>query len=453
MLEYNQVKEIKNLIKKGFDLELISFELDIPIEKVRQYKLELENEGKDELVRVYRAKKTRNDENKHAYKKMKQMRERYEKLFFRSNKTEAKIPNTLQKQDVELINSVIAEIEEIVEKIKELSKKERKEGASDIIAKLNKIEKYQLTIEQAEKLYYLLESETLKKLSLTSTDKTDYYMNKNRRTILIKLSQTIDIAQAEIQDIEELKKLEKKITIKMQQNNPMILGTIKTKIRNKILKINQQKVSDKIRNDVPENIKSIIDELANGTLDIQEANRILDEEAIKKVESKPKNRFTLTEEQERRHSLIQIETILMEKPEQYNIENPEVTIMQIQELCNCGLDQAIRTVVKNLTSAKKFKKAKEVCDKFPSEDNEEQFNKYIMKLKKEIRNDEIGDMVLKGINMNGTYEEESAYFQLIEKGLKSGNIKLGAVSLGKSQDGSKNITLADVWPGEEQREI
>ena len=126
--------------------------------------------------------------------------------------------------------------------------------------------------------------------------------------------------------------------------------------------------------------------------------------------------------------------------------------MQIKELCNGGLDQAIRTVVKNLTSAKKFKKAKEVCDKFSSEDNEKQFQKYIITLKKEIRNDEIGDMVLKGINMNGTYEEERAYFELIEKGLKIGNVKLGTVSLGKSQDGSKNITLADVWPGEEQRE-
>ena len=43
MLEYNKVKEIKNLIRKGFDLELLSFELDIPIEEIRKYKLELKN--------------------------------------------------------------------------------------------------------------------------------------------------------------------------------------------------------------------------------------------------------------------------------------------------------------------------------------------------------------------------------------------------------------------------
>lgn len=54
--------------------------------------------------------------------------------------------------------------------------------------------------------------------------------------------------------------------------------------------------------------------------------------------------------------------------------------------------------------------------------------------------------------MDGTIEEERIYIEMIEKGLKMGNIKLGAISLGKSQDGSKDITLADIWGGENQKE-
>ena len=452
MISSSKEKQIKELIRKGFDLELISFELDIPIEEIRKYKLELKNVGKDDSVRSYSAKGTENDKNKYGYLEMKQMRERYEKLFFRSNKTGVKIPNTLQKQDVELINSVIAEIEEIVDKIKELSKKERKKGASYIIEKLKKIEKYQLTIEQAEKLYYLLESETLKKLNLTSTDKIDYYMNKNRKAILKKLSTAIDIAQNQTEELEELKALERKLTMRMQQDSQIVVGGIKSKLRNKISKINQQQVIDRIRNDVPVNIEQIIKELANGTLDIQTANEIIEKEAKRRVESKPKTRFALTEEQETRQILIQIKTALMEKPEQYNIEKPEITIMQIQELCGGELEQAIRIVVKNLTGTKDFERAKEVCDKFSSKDKESPLSKYITKLRKEIRNEEIGDIVLKGINMSGTYEEEKEYFELIKKGLKMGNIKLGAVSLGESQDGLRTITLADIWTDENQRE-
>ena len=64
---------------------------------------------------------------------------------------------------------------------------------------------------------------------------------------------------------------------------------------------------------------------------------------------------------------------------------------------------------------------------------------------KEIKNDEIGDIVLKAINLNGTYEKEKECFELIEKGLNMGNVNLRAVSLGKTQDGLKNITLADIW--------
>ena len=71
--------------------------------------------------------------------------------------------------------------------------------------------------------------------------------------------------------------------------------------------------------------------------------------------------------------------------------------------------------------------------------------------RKEIRNAEIADMVLKGIHMQGTADEEEQYFKTLEKGIRNGNIKLGAVSLGKNQDGSKTITLADIWDVQRQR--
>ena len=448
MLEYNEVKEIKNLIKKGFDLELISFELDIPIEKVRQYKLE--SMIKNDLVK-HSAKEIIESKNKQAHLKFEQMREKYEELFFEDGKVETKKTQKITNRDDKLINLIISQIEEIENEMKQLPKNDRR-NANLILTQLKKIEGYQLTINQAEKLNFLIQSEVLEGLNLNPTDKINYYLKINKKTIVRKLIEAIDISQAETQDIEELKKLEKKITAKIQQSNPVITGAMRTKIKNKILRINQQKAIDKIRNDVPENIELIIKDLAKGTLDVQAANEILEDEAKKRVEGKPKTRFTLTEEQEKRQSLIQIKKILMENPEQYHIEKPEVTIMQIEELCNGGLEQAIRTVVKNLTGIKDFERAKEVCDKFSSRNDENQIATYIMKLKKEIKNDEIGEMVLKGINMNGTYEEERAYLELIEKGLKLGRVKLEAVSLGKSQDGLKNITLADIWIDEEIKE-
>lgn len=53
--------------------------------------------------------------------------------------------------------------------------------------------------------------------------------------------------------------------------------------------------------------------------------------------------------------------------------------------------------------------------------------------------------------MNGTPEEERSYFELIQKLLNDNNVKLASIPLGKSRDGLKNITLADIWENEKTR--
>ena len=304
--------EIKELIKKGFDLELISFELDIPIEEVKRLKLELEAERENNFTKQYDNERIINDEIKNANLKMEQIRTRYKKLFFKSNKIDTEQTINLKKQNDELVNSAILEIEKIEEILKNNeghSKKEIKEMSKTINTELKRIEEYQLTAEQAEKLYYLINSKTLKKIKFGNDDKKyNYRMSRNRKIILRKLTEAIDLVQTQTEDLEELKNLEKKLTFEMQKNNQILIGTVKSKIENKILKINQQKAIDKIRNDVPENVELIIKSLAKGTLDINKANQIIKEEAEKRTESKPKNKFTLTKEQEKNQILMQIRT-------------------------------------------------------------------------------------------------------------------------------------------------
>ena len=452
MLELNEIKQIKKLIKNGFDLELISFELDIPIDEIKQCMSEAETIKKPNSFRTYSAKEIIDNENKQAHLKIQQIRERYKKLFFASNKTEMKQIKELPRKKVEKINLVIEEIEKIVKSIKGLPEKERRKGANEILIKFKQIENYQFTIEQAEKLNYLLQSEELKKLNSSTTDKIDFYMNRSRKTVIKKLAEAIDIAQAQSDELEELKVLERKLTMKMQQNAQIVVGAVKSRIGNKISKITQQRAIERIRNDIPEDIEFIIKELANGTLDMQLANEIIDEKTKERIENKPKTRFSLTEEQEKRQILIQIRTVLMEKSEKYYIENPEKTVMLIQELCGGELEQAIGIVVKNLISIKDFERAKEVCDSFSSKDSQTSILVYIRRLRKQIRNDEISNIVLKAINMTGTEREERVCLELIEKGLKMGNVKLDAVSLGKSQDGLRTITLADIWIDERKEE-
>ena len=110
MTKNSRVEEIKKLIKNGFDLELISFELDMPIEEVNKYKIELEKVNK-----------------KNTYPKMEKLRERYKELFYKTNEIKLE-KQILTPQEENLINSVISEFEKIEENLKGASKdKKRRE--------------------------------------------------------------------------------------------------------------------------------------------------------------------------------------------------------------------------------------------------------------------------------------------------------------------------------------
>ena len=435
MISSSKEKQIKELIRKGFDLELISFELDIPLEEINQFKLQLETGKKDNKPKTHNVKEIIDQRNKAAHLKIKHVKERYNKAFFTVDKSEVKLPSKLSRQEIERINLKIEEIKNIIAKMEGFSEEEKRKNINLISSKLKTIEKYNLSIEQSEKLYNLMQSEELKNMNKGKAYRKA--INSNRNISINKLIESIDIAQYQTENVEELKRLEKRLTPTLAQEKPLIVGAIRTKISNKILKIQQQNAIEKIRNNIPI-------EIASDKLNIQTANAIIDEEAKKRIENKSKNKFTLTQEQERKQILIQIKTVLAEKSKQYNIENPEKAIAQIQELCGGDTGQSLRTVIKNLIGSKKYNKAKEICDKFSDNDKESQNLIYIKRLRNEIRNAEISDIVMRVINTNGTIEEERACIELIEKGLKIGNVKPRAVY-------SRSITLEDVWTDEKTK--
>ena len=121
----------------------------------------------------------------------------------------------------------------------------------------------------------------------------------------------------------------------------------------------------------------------------------------------------------------------------------------MQKLCGGRLEELVGAVARNFAIRKNYQTARELCDKFSSKEYEEVVRSYVKSLKKEFINMEIGDFVLSLIKNKGTIKEECEYFELLERGLKSKKISLAQISLGQSKNGSKKITLADVWPSHE----
>ena len=265
-------------------------------------------------------------------KKIEQMRERYQQLFLENNKRDNIAQIEVSEEETKRINLCISTIEEKLEEMKTLSKRERRKVVNEIISKMKEIKNYPLTIEQAEKLNFLLRSEELKRLSLDSLDKIDIIIGKYRKIIVQKFTEALDIAQYQTEDIEELNRLGRKITLEMQKEKLISVNVVQSKINTKISKILQKQAIERIKNNISENILGIIEDLVNGTLDIEKAHTIIEEEAEKKSEKNPKNKFSLTKEHEERQILMKINMTIRDKADKFQIVDPEITIMQLQEL-------------------------------------------------------------------------------------------------------------------------
>lgn len=432
-------EELKELIEAGFDIELISFELKVPIEKLKDIQQELKREKEPRKKQGTREQK---EENPRIT--MEQIRERYHRLYLENNTEKVEQRKEIPKETTEKIEEIIEKVSEIISTMKGKEQRYRKEKVISILSNLKKIGDEPLSIEQAEKLYGLLQAEELKDLNFSGRDDMNCKVQLSQKRMAKRLGEAIDIAQSQTSDVEELQQLKRKITSQITKDNPLFVASIRSKIESKIVKISQEKVIYRIRNDIPESIKTIIREITQGTLDVEKAKKVIEEEAKRRVASNPKTKFSLTEEQTNKQILMQITIVLKDRPEQYSIQKPEVAARQIQKLSEISLESAIEVVVKNLIGVKDFERAKAVCDQFYHKEGDEHFRRTIWSLKKQIRNEEIGDMILRGINQEGNIKEEE-FLELIEKGLNQKNIKLSTIPLGKSQDGLRTITLADIW--------
>lgn len=449
MLEY---EKIKNLIKQGFDLELISFEFEILLEYVKKCQEEIEQSKKIEQSKLEKINSSI-AARKSNFPKIEDLRKRYNELVMGNNNTKIIEVKPLTSEQIKQIEQITKQIEQKITRMSKHSKEENRKTARQILDEIKKISEYQLTIEQSEKLYGLIASKELNETVNTTIldwqagyDNLYYRLRNEKSFIVLRLVKAIDIAQQQTDNIEELKVLNSKITPEITQNYEKITGGLRSRIFNKITRLTQENAIQR-KYEVSASIEGIVTEIAAGKLDIIGANSIIEEEAKKRVESKPKTRFSLTQEQEKRQILMQIKMILREKSDKYYINNPYASIDILQELCGDELEQSLRTIATNLIESKDFKRAKHICDKYSSD---KKMYRFIDVLRKEIRCAEIGDFVIRGLNMQKSPEEEEAYFRLIQRGLENSNLEMKSIPLGKSQDGQKNITLADIW-GEETK--
>ncbi len=401
-------KEVKNVLKtilNQYDLSLVSRTLGVPERKLYELKKQFEEEEKQrrkqETKRQQKQdeiKEKREDEKERSYFSMQKMRQKYISLYLGRN---TELGTSLSYKEIEKveaeeldIKSEIAQIEEIITKISNYTMKKQNESVKDIYEKINLILEYPLTLEQYNQLAKL----------------TNKLMNLNL------------------------------------QKNYILLSTLRSKINKKIDEIQRQRAIQRIRDDIPESIENIITQLSEGTIKIEEAKKVINKEAEKRIKNKPRNKFSLSEEQEKRQILMQIKIVMRDKAKKYKIKNPELTINKMSELFGVDLETSVMAVIDNLIERQEFEKADEIFKNFIKTHEK---NSQMSSIERKIKNAKFSNLVLKALKSQNTKEEDIAYFNIIKREVEREKIKF--VSLGKSKDGLRDITLEDIWDTEKTK--
>ncbi len=434
--------EIRKLINEGFDLELISFELDIPMKNL----VELQNQQMPEYKNI-----ESNNTNQQLLLKLNQMKQKYRSIFFKNTNSNN---STLSPEDIELVNSKIEIIKSNIEALKEKAQEDKPKDISNIFKLVKELDKYQLNVEQCEALNSLLNCQEFDNAVISSSSFANRfyaYLNTLKSSINNKLIKAVEISTDTTNDIDTLKNFKRKLSM-VSNGSYTAVSSLKNKIESKIVKLNQLQPSSKNKYGFSENIEKILLDLSSGELDIQNAKETISDEAKKRAESKTQKIFSLTQEQEEKRILFQIRTAIKEDIDEYNICNPELLMSQIQDLCNTSPEEAFATVVEGLINRKNLKMATTLCDKF-SFDDVNNYSSSIKNLKIKIKSAEISNIALQLLTKDETTEDQLSNLALLERGISSKKIDLRNINLGKSQDGLRNITLADIWQTELQNQL
>lgn len=432
-MNYIELKQIYELIKSGFDLESISFELGIPKEKLNNY------------INKYRSMNNTSNtiERKKLLSKINKLKKKYNNLFYADYSKKDENSLVLSDEENELINTTINNIENKITSMNSLEKTERRNIANSILLELKIIDDLTLNLSQSEKLYSLLHTTNMSNLSIKRSDKIDSYIKRKQKNTAKRFAYAIDATQIKTDDIDELKLLESKITKEMLQEDSILVSSVKSKIHSKIFTLTYQNRTNLIRNNISDNVRTLISSLADGTLSLENANQLIEDEISERQKNSSANN-KLSSEKIKNQIFIQVKTLLKEQPTNYSIKNPNKTVEQLQQLTNIDITQSLQIVTTNLINEKSYEKAKILCDDFLKATRDDALKDTIYTMKKNIRNYEIGDMVLKGLSMDKSDDKQIEYFELIEKGLIKGNVKLSSIPLGTSKDGLKKIYLSDI---------
>lgn len=460
------IKELEDLIQKGYELELMSFELDIPLTKLQVIKDNIDKREKNvdtisakkdtqkltntrmattfkkvspvEKERINRAHNTIQTDSTEKLRGFQKIRAKYNELYY-----EPKLPERTEVAENEDINKILTALEEKAKVLEGYTKKERRPGVKVIYDTIAKISNQKFSNLQLKRLVDILYNTSLMNNRTSKGDTIDICMRSQRRTILPRFIKSVIAEIPYVQTEDELRNLSGMLTQQMRDENTVLFSELDLKLAEK-----RKEFANKnfIRNNsLTLELQEIVKKLAEGSLDFQEARKLIKDEAGKRFELTKENRFSLTAEQQEKQIYLNIGDYISNNGINLNIKSPKDFITRYIEFAGCDLSKAILVTSGNLASATRYDEAMNLCREFLDSMGQDNPMRPILKSRiSEIKNTMYGRRILDVIHAQDSQRDREMYRELVDL-IRNEKINPSYIPLGKSKDGSKEITLRSVF--------
>ena len=409
------------------------------------------NENQSKKIEPEKRKRKSEDNATEKMSKLDIMRKKYKDKYSDGSSQSAKeqVKEVLTPEENKEVNMTILETLKAVNSYNGEKTGSRK-FINTICDNIRNVTEKNMSFYQIRKLASIIDNDKLKQALQYSESNIRKAFKEAQNAVYSKLADAVDAQIDDSNNVAKLEELSKTLKNGMEKENYRV-SVIKSKLQRKIDKIKLEERIRSLREDIPDEIRTIISGIAEGELDVEKAKSIIVEKAAEKVNGRKATRFTLNEEQERRQYIAQIRKALNEQSDRYPIRNPEKTINLLEQLTDDTSLTNFNTVVSNQISRRKFDEAQDLCQKYikSSKGNVED-TAYLMGVRKKIRNSKIGDLVYRTIHSDISQEDEAKFWDLLQQGLDMGNVKMSNINIGKTQDGLRTITLQDIWPDDEK---
>ena len=434
---------VRELIEHGYDDDVIIMTLGLSNSQLDFIKEQIK---KNEDISKKRSNQTPNQKSK-----LQSLRERYFAVYNSKSPYIIEQPKSLSQEKIDEITRRLDKIEEIMPDVIEKPRGNKGKEYSDVKSLYSYLDKIDLPLDLAKRAFDLLPSEDQIR-HMKDRDATESFkrlVDRYRSKYMFSISSSVD----GIDDLAELDRLLGEVR-QFSTASYFAYSTVQSKILRKKQKIGLDKIKEFTI--IPEDkIQGILNGIVDFSVDLNEVKERIEEAAqfyydTRKTAAKeaPKNSplsvamRNITIDSSKRQVRHQVVGAF----ERLDVEITDPSSM-FARLVGVEVDRnvAINTIVQRLLDREKYDEAEAfIRGSYPDREDWSQIKNRKTALT-DVRKRRISTFIMRGINARPTsVEEENKYYQMIQNGIDKSYLEPQNIPLGKTRDGRRTITWADV---------